>query len=294
MKHYRNAYTTLDDVTRQFYVDNAALDHASSVEALITLAQANTVTYLKRLLFDVSSAIHNQLGRTFIPYQESVSYYSDYTNTEFWYDRKAQVYKLNLDEDCLSVTSVSVDDVALTVSSGYRLGNANRTPNNTLILASVPSLSTFESSIDIVGIWGYHENYSNAWSSIGTLQAGITDSATSFVATAGTVASFETYSYLKIDNEFLFVTSVDTDTPYTITVERGVNGTTAASHLIAATISAYQQMPNVAQETRRLVIRAYSLRDASNNVYVSGEEVRELVETEFRLNIPGRVTFGSA
>lgn len=295
MKHYRNAYTTLDDVTRQFLIDNAALEHASNVDALITLAQTNTVTYLKRLLFDVSSTIHNYLGRTFVPYQETVSYYSNYTNTEFWYDKKAQAYKLNLDEDCLSVTSVAVDDVALTASSGYRLANLNRTPNDVLILASVPTLSTFESSIDITALWGYHENYSNAWSSIGTLQADISStSATTFVATAGTVALFETYAYLKIDSEFMFVTSVLTTAPYTITVERGVNGTTAATHSSGTTVSAYQQMANVAQETRRLVIRAYSLRDASNNVYVSGEEIRELVETEFSLNINGRVVFGGA
>lgn len=290
MIRYETSDTTFDDLVRQFYIDIAGFDAPAIVPSVEEFEKANTIAFFKKLLFDVSSAVHHHLGRTFVPYVETVEYYNDYINLNYWYDTKAGTYRLNLDEDCISVTSVTWLGTTLTSGTDYRL---DKSRESLLFSGSnIAALPDFDSKVSIAATWGYHNNVPLMWRSVATLQSSLNSTDTSFVATLATIANFETYSYIKIDNEFMFVTAVNAGAPYTITVERGVNGTTAVSHNSAVTIYKYQQMANVAQEIRRLVIRAYSLRDASRNVYVSGEEIRELVETEFSLNIAGRVLFG--
>jgi hypothetical protein len=86
--------------------------------------------------------------------------------------------------------------------------------------------------IELIGTFGYWLDTI----SVGTLGAAIADTTTTSVTmTAG--HSVEAGHTLLIDSEQFYVSAVSTNT---LTVERGVNGTTAAAHLINAAVSRFR------------------------------------------------------
>ncbi len=90
--------------------------------------------------------------------------------------------------------------------------------------------------MQITGQWGYGDGRrADPVDSVGTLGAAITTTtATTATMTAGhTVLAGQT---IRVGSEQMFVSAVSTNT---LTVERGVNGTTAAEHLINAAVVAY-------------------------------------------------------
>jgi hypothetical protein len=101
--------------------------------------------------------------------------------------------------------------------------------------------------VTIPGIWGYHRDYANAWPVITTLAAAvITTTVTTITLTSVTVAdpygiapALSPGSLLLIDDEYLEIITIDPATKIA-TVRRGVNGSTAAAHLIAANVAVWQ------------------------------------------------------
>lgn len=96
--------------------------------------------------------------------------------------------------------------------------------------------------VELVGRWGFWQELASA----GTLGASISsDSATSITMTAG--HGIEALQTLLIDSEQVYVTAVATNT---LTVERGVNGTTAATHANGATVQRYRYPAPVVDVTQ--------------------------------------------
>jgi hypothetical protein len=98
--------------------------------------------------------------------------------------------------------------------------------------------------ITVTGQWGYRSNYPNeGWGDSGqTLGGALSDSATSI--TLSSVAAFSPGHVLQLDTEWLQCTAVDTATK-TLTVQRGINGSTKASHLISTPISLWSVQPEI-------------------------------------------------
>lgn len=104
-------------------------------------------------------------------------------------------------------------------------------------------------TVKILGITGWHRNYANAWENTGdTVQdaSGITAVATSVtvgdadgVDALGMTPRFSIGNLLKIEAEYLAVTGVNSGTNV-LTVVRGANGTTAATHANATAIYSYR------------------------------------------------------
>ncbi len=95
--------------------------------------------------------------------------------------------------------------------------------------------------VEIVGRWGFWQDLGSR----GTLGAAITDTTgTSVTMTAG--HGVEALETLLIDSEQIYVTAVSTNT---LTVERGVNGTTAATHSNGATVQRYRYPAPIVQAT---------------------------------------------
>jgi hypothetical protein len=293
MTWYRGAFVTLNQVLTQIGMDEAAATgHEVDTTNTINRLEDGEQLLLKELILDVSDEIAQQWQRTFVPFLHTYSVYPSMTAWTDWrYERGIlRFYLQNLEyADLLSLSSVEFDDTAQSASY-YRLEGG--TPYEAITFdasgVTLPSNSSFSSKAEFAGIWGYHQNYAQAWKAIGTLQSALNDSATSFVATALTVGSFEVYQYLKIDSEFLLVTDIVTDSPYTITVERGVRGTTAASHLISASIAAYQQMPEVTKAARRRVINLMQKRGELASLVQIGESTFETSPETINLSIPKR------
>jgi hypothetical protein len=291
MTWYRGAFCTLNDVINQLGMEEAAATgHSVSRQATIDRLSTAQKDLLKELILDVSDEITQQWERTFIPFQATYTVYPSMVAWTDWRNERGvtRFYFQNLAyADLLSLSSVEFDDTAQSASY-YRLEGAM--PYEAVAFdtsgVTLPSSSSFSSKAEFAGIWGYHQNYAQAWKSFGTLIGDITDSATSFTVLTGTV---ETYSYLKIGTEFLFVTSITTGSPNdTITVERGVRGTTAAAHTLGDTMYSYQQMPEVTKAARRRVINLMQKRAELANLVQIGEQTVEASTEQISLSIPKR------
>jgi hypothetical protein len=100
-------------------------------------------------------------------------------------------------------------------------------------------------AITVTGIWGWHDDYANAWRpSANTITAAITDTTTATVSASaptgtdgwGMSPAISVGDMIQIDSEWLFVVSI---TGNALTTIRGVQGTTATTHLNGASIQVY-------------------------------------------------------
>lgn len=159
-------------------------------------------------------------------------------------------------DDMVSITSVATGyaatfDTALVENTDYYTWPFNRPANDPIRLLYLdPNLAGALAEwprgprkIKVIGTFGW----SYETQSEGPLGAAITDAAaTSITLTAG--HSVSAGSTLLIDSEQIDVTAVSTNTA---TVVRGINGTTAATHLITAVV--YQRRyPRPIEEACRL------------------------------------------
>lgn len=178
---------------------------------------------------------------------------------------------LRLDEDLLEVTSImNGDGFALTK---YVVEPANFSPKTRIRLVNGAAWEAAddgqtEQAIAVTGIWGSHDRYSAAWkASAYTLQDNPLSSSATAITVLG-IVGFEAGQLLKIENEFALITAVNTvaGTPpalntYNLTVERGANGTTAASHAKDTGLSIWQVQGNISQACARLVKWRYTQKD---------------------------------
>lgn len=154
-------------------------------------------------------------------------------------------------DDLLAITTLKHDDDSDRVyettwaATDYDLLPFNAAideqPYTRLAIApnGVYSFYTGQKGIEIAGRWGYWQNLL----AIGTLGAAMTDT----TGTSVTMASghgLKALQTILIDTEQLYITAVATNT---LTVERGVNGTTAATHLNAAAVSKYRYHTSVVE-----------------------------------------------
>lgn len=294
------AFCTVNDIVMQLDWDKVAtIGIAVGEQALVDNLASNFKQNAKDFILETSAKIVSLKHRFFLPILATVTLPPE---KQCWQTKKNGIL-LNLDRieyaDLLSITSVTVNGEVISASYYRPIAYAD-TPANYGILFdrnnfTIPSNDNFSDSVVIVGTWGYHRSPSAMWSSIaGTLTAGLNSSDTTFVATLGTVANFPTYGYIKIDSEVLFITSVLSATPYTITVQRGALGTTAASHLIAASIYNFVPMEDVVKACKSHVIRKLANMPEYNKVTVIGDSLVNLGSgMEIELNIPAREYWGA-
>lgn len=175
---------------------------------------------------------------------------------------------LRLDEDLLAVINVvNGDGVDIT---DYVLEPANVWPKTRIRLVNgetwqTPSNGQVEQVIAVTGIWGSHSGYGSAWKASGySVQDNpLTSNATTITVTG--ITGFETGQLLKIDSEFALVTAVNTviGTPatYNLAVERGANGSAAATHIKTTPLYIWQVQGNITQACARLVKWRYTQKD---------------------------------
>jgi hypothetical protein len=214
----------------------------------------------------VSAAIDKYTGRFFYALTATRRYDGDGTP------------KLMLPGDVSSITTLSVDDDAdrtwgLTLTEGSDYIPWPRNRNNAPIrqLDLNPSSSNLTNwpdlleGVQIAGVFGY----SNEVEPAGTLAAGIADAeATSLSLVGGhTVQIGDT---IQIDTEDLYVPALTTDTA---TIERGVNGTTAAAHSNGAAVSRRRYPRDIEDATRMQCARLWREGRTGMSGTVGGDAV---------------------
>jgi hypothetical protein len=158
-----------------------------------------------------------------------------------------------LNEDLLQIDAVSngdgssIDPLDLIALPDGALDG----PSSVLRLSEGQSFTWIDSplqAVSVTGLWGWHDRWSRAWrSSADTVQDNPLSSAstTLTVSDADGVDShlrtprFHLGHLLRIEDEYLRVLAVDTGAN-TMTVLRGVQGTTTAAHDQGTAISLYQ------------------------------------------------------
>lgn len=187
---------------------------------------------------------------------------------------------LRLYDDLLAVTTLTTKNGATTISSSdYNLKTANGTYNQTpyrqvkLRIDGTTTAFEFDGTPDaanqIIGFWGYHADWANAWEDSGdTVQDNpLSSSGTTLLVTDvdgddinGIPNRFKLQQLLQIQDEILWITDTNI-TDNTLTVRRGMNGTTAASHVQNTTISVFKPMDDVVEAMQTLTAHLYRRRD---------------------------------
>jgi len=175
---------------------------------------------------------------------------------------------LNLNMFLLSLTSIlaGAEDVSSQVIA-YPAGFAPyyqlqiTTTNYTwYTLEQSPTVSRLHPNpLTITGIWGWHDDWANAWIDTSTLNGNVNSSATTIDVKAGEGSLFSVGHMLQIDSEYMEVTGISTDK---LTVTRGFNGSTAAAHLDKAVVSVLDIPDDIQRITARHASALYERQGA--------------------------------
>jgi hypothetical protein len=212
-------------------------------------SSSNTnATMIDQAVDAASRAIDNDTRRVFYPHIETNRYDAP------------EGRELDLADDLLELLEVTNGDATTIPTTEFSLLPYNVYPKNELLInaASVYGFVTStttaqEGAVSVQAIYGYAQRYTQSWAAGSTLNGAITTtSATSITATSGT--PFANGNIIRIDNELLRVTNVSTNT---LTVERGWNGSTAATHLTLANMRIWKPDAIIVQCTKIQAARLY-------------------------------------
>lgn len=135
-------------------------------------------------------------------------------------------------------------------------GSYELMPLNNYPKTEVISEGIGDDFVSFTGTWGYHQNPTAMWTSIGTLSGDINASVTT--VTLGASASIGYPNLIKIDDEYMTVTA---ESDADLTVERGANGSTATTHTSGATVYRFAFDDRVVSACITLTLYLYETRD---------------------------------
>jgi len=194
---------------------------------------------------------------------------------------------LNVGADLLEIVTLTNGDGTVITSGQYALLPRAGYPKYGIELLPSSSLVWTDDGVDwqgaitLDGLWGYHEAYDRAW--VNTLDSvqdtgGITAATTTIKVTDadGLDARYQTRfavgQLLKVESEFLKVLAVVAAATNQLTVLRGANGTTAATHAKDTPLYSYAPMRNLEQICIALVAWLY------RNKGSAGDQIQVLME----------------
>ena len=247
MTYYAN-YTTLDALKTQ-YLD------------ITTDSGGNPITVddalLGAIIRDTSRLIERSAQRTFAPRLD----------TRYFDAPKMQQQALVLDDDLLALTSVvNGDNDMLVPVDDFVLHPYNERVKHKILL--IPSsavtwqpspVTDMYSAISVSGLWCFAKDGDFIASGGVLTTAAITSTtATTFTATKNKISIGW---LIQIGNELMYVQNVATGaTEDQITVVRGVNGSTATTHLLSAGINYWQCDYDIEMLCRQASAAAYRIR----------------------------------
>ena len=268
------------------YAD-APLTTLDAVKAQVKLDTVNAADdiVVERLIVAASDMITQFCARSFLPHRAARAFdaLGDHVTAT----------TLDLDEDLLEVIALTNGDGAVLTAGQYVLRGRAFPKWRVELLASAGAAWTYgtdwQEAVTLDGIWGYHEDYGQAWvDTLDAVQDGGLGAGTATLTVGdadGRDARYRTRfavgQLLRIDSEYLRVVAVTigaTPDPDTLTVLRGVHGTTAAAHEAGASIASFAPMRNVEQACISLVAWLY------RNKATAGDEIRFMDGTQVITN----------
>lgn len=231
---------------------------------LADTATTDDVVY-RTVLEAVAELIDQELHRTFRTYLATRYYTARYSG------------RLDLPEgdDLLAITTLKSDpdddqDYDDTwATTDYQLEPINATVDRRpyyRIRTKRQGTRTFPSSyqgVEIAGKWGFWEDLETSPS---TTAEALDATETGVDVTAG--SDFDVLDTILVDSEQMYVTAIASNS---LTVVRGVNGTTAATHLTGATVQRYRYPAPVVEATGIQAARYFLRKGAPFGVLGSAD-----------------------
>lgn len=194
------------------------------------------------------------------------------------FDYPGNSWRLFVDDDLLEVTTLAVAGSSI-ASANYLAYPLTSYPKYKIEIKRTKSTiftytGTPQDAVTVLGVWGYHDDWDNAWADS---QDEVEDDPLSSSATTLTVNNIDgadangffprlsAGDLLKIESEYVIVTATDTSTN-TATVKRSQCGTTAAEHVQDTTI--YRFVPYIPATTAVLDLTKwlYEHRSATGGI----------------------------
>ena len=244
-------YTTPEAVILQLDKANPNVALPNPNQAQYNDLFANVYSYCK----SASAYITTVTGRLFVPYRDDRAYYhEDLAETGAYINGR-----MALGEDLFVLNSIDWNGTTLSTTD-YRLMPINALPYDALRLNGGSNLAftpgDFEAVTTVSGWWGYHTNVSDAYTTLSTSITLANGTATSVTVTDSSL--YKTLEYVKCESELMQITALVDAT--TLTVTRGMNGTTAAAHT-AQPLARFNVVPDVALAATRMVAYFYQRRN---------------------------------
>ena len=228
-----------------------------------------------------------------------------------YFNTKSAVVYFNGDRtlwlpDLLSITTIKTDEdgdgtfentLATTdyIEYGHGIEDAlNVYPRTRLEISHDSDYGSFASSVKkgvrIEGVFGYGDGISATPYVVDTTLTAAISSTTATTCTVTAVTNLSAGNTILIDSEQMYIYSIST---LTLTVERGVNGTTAATHSNSVSLYIYQYPSDIRQACIALGVALYQNRakqgiqsehigDYSYNLkspYSEGGKIKSVIQT---------------
>ena len=291
----RTALCTLNRIIQRLNADSSSINVSTTAgqTTQINTESANFQAEMADCIYKASDLITAKMDNVFVPYLDTWTLKYQAYKRHWCYDRETGEYILSLPDGLLSVTSLTFAGTAMSADDYYtRFENVY--PAHEIAIYGDTSFTlpaSSDESVALVGLWGFHRNPSVMWKDSGATVNENPFSSSDTTLTVSSAANLEILQYIKIDSEFLLITAISGTS---VTVLRGVNGTTAASHTQNTAIYTYEPIEDIADEAARLAIRRYQLRSGIE-VIATGETAMELKLGDVDLSpVYKRYYFGSA
>ena len=226
-------------------------------------------TMIRRKAIEASRFIDGYCRRRFYPEYATYNYDHPVDSTR----------ALILDRDLLSVSSLTTDATATTITSAnyfLKSGNSsNRTPYNCIVLDNNDSTWEYSETMTdanaVTGIWGYHNDWSNAWEHVDDVQdspllvggTSLTVADADGVDKRGLKPRFQVGQLIRFGAtataEYAHITEISAET---LTIVRGVNGSTAAEQANDIDIYVYRPQYDIMQAALFLAMHLYRRKDS--------------------------------
>jgi hypothetical protein len=200
---------------------------------------------------------------------------NEITRPDYWANKASGAGRIPLDNWLVSPTTVTAYDGSARGSSetltegianDFLLEPYNRSPKNLLKLSeeTTKSFSGGQQTLTILGSWGWQDQKSTA---ISTADA-IGSTTTTSVSVSSGSTTYAGYT-LSIDTEQLYVTAVSSNT---LTVIRGVNGSTAATHSGGVSYYRYEYPSDVVDTCLEIARNRWRSREAGTTQLIGSGE----------------------
>lgn len=229
-----NGYCTLAEV-------NARMD--------LTVADTTRDAFIEQMIEAASRWIDQHTGRHFYALT-ATRYYTAIDGLVLRVSDLASVNALKTDEDgdrAYETTWAATD---------YDLLPYNDPPYQWIEVApnGLRAFPSFRRGVEVAGVWGWPVTVTTAGA---TLDEDLDDSETAIDVSDGT--AFTAGQTIRVGSEDMRIESISTDT---LTVARGINGTTAAAYTTGAAMSILTPLDAIQEACLLLTARLYKRKDA--------------------------------